>query len=97
MPTKLKFFTRDPNGLNRGSGLYYLRGGKSSPYLISRPNSKDKRPKGYASGPYYSKYSQSRDKAKKSRGYDIDPVGIPRNVAKNYAHLTDGNLNKRRR
>ena len=96
MPTKLKYYARDPNGLGRGSGIYYLRGGSVTPYRISRKNSINKKPKNYSGGAYYSKYTESIDKARKSKGYEVDPVGMPKNVAKNYAHLTDGNLNKRK-
>jgi len=96
MPTKLTFYNRDPNGLGRGPGLYYLRGGKRTPYKIVRKDSANKKPKGYSGGAYYSKYTESIDKARKSKGYDVHPVGVPKNVAKNYAHLTDGKLNRKR-
>lgn len=91
MPTKLVRFQNDPNGLGRGAGLYYLRGGKSTPYKINRGNKRVK-PKGYSKGPYYSKYSPEIDAATVSRGYAQSPIGIPPKVASKYAHVTDGDI-----
>ena len=37
MPSSLRYFKRDPNGLRRGEGVYYLRGkGYYSKYSIGR-------------------------------------------------------------
>ena len=37
MPSTLKYFKRDPNGQNRGEGIYYHRGkGVYSKYSINR-------------------------------------------------------------
>jgi hypothetical protein len=37
MPTTLKYYKRDPNGLKRGEGLYYHRGkGYHSKYSLGR-------------------------------------------------------------
>lgn len=92
MPTRLKRFSSDPNGLGRGPGFYYLRGGKSAPYKITRDKNTRVKPKGYISGPYYSKYSADIDESTVSRGYAQHKVGAPPRVADRYAHITDGNI-----
>lgn len=87
MVTRLTRFARDPNGLGRGSGFYYLRGGKrAGSYTL---------PSGVeVKGPYYSKYSKDRDTARLSKGWEIDKIGVPPKVANKYGHVTDGKLNK---
>ena len=88
MVTRLTRFSKDPNGLGRGSGYYYLRGGKRAGGFTLQSGTK-------VTGPYYSKYSQSRDTARLSKGWEVDRIGIPKKVASKYAHVTDGNLTKR--
>lgn len=85
MPTEMKWRQKDPNGLGRGSGWYYLRGGKRS--------GKFTLPSGETfNGPYYSKYSREVDKQTASTGAKFHPVGVPKNLANKYAHVTDGQL-----
>lgn len=74
MPGGIKYFGKDPNGLGRGSGAYYLRG------------------KGY-----YSKYDVGRDKKKRSKGYNIDPVGFKllssgKHIKSHIPQITDGKI-----
>jgi len=88
MVTRLTQFKTDPNGLGRGPGYYYLRGGKRAGKFELKSGNK-------VNGPYYSKYSQSRDTARLSTGWKIDRVGSPKAVAKKFAHVTDGKLNER--
>ena len=88
MVTRLFRFSKDPNGLGRGAGYYYLRGGKRAGSFTLPSGNKVK-------GPYYSKYSQSRDTARLSTGWKVDRVGIPTATAKKYGHVTDGQLQKR--
>ena len=88
MVTRLKYRTRDPNGLNRGPGYYYLRGGFRKEFF--------KLPSGRViGGPYYSKYSQKRDRKKKSQGWKTDIIGIPKEMANEFAHISDGDLKKK--
>jgi hypothetical protein len=89
MVTKLQSYKRDPNGLGRGPGLYYLRGGKTAGQF-TLPSGKT------VKGPYYSKYSQKRDSNRRSEGWKTDVVGIPKNVASRFAHISDGNLTGKR-
>ena len=91
MVTRLEKFLKDPNfhgvqGKDRGSGYYYLRGGKTTPFTMNGKVFKK---------PYYSKYSKVRDYNKKSTGFEIDRIGKPPKFAKAFAHVTDGNINKR--
>jgi len=60
-----------------------------------------KDPNGYGRGPgvYYhrghgifSKYSRERDRLKKSKGWQVDPVGLPRKTR--FPHITDGNIGR---
>lgn len=95
MVTKLTQFKTDPNGLGRGAGLYYLRGGVSSPYKISRDGKRVK-PKGYTSGRYYSKYCPERDENKLSDGWRTHKIGTPKKTADKYAHVSDGDLTRKR-
>ena len=88
MVTRLIRFSKDPNGLGRGPGYYYLRGGKRAGNFTLKSGVK-------VTGPYYSKYSQTRDNARLSTGWKIDRVGTPKKTAKKYAHVTDGELTKR--
>jgi len=91
MVTRLKRFQKDPNGLGRGPGLYYLRGGKrkdSKNHTYTLPNGKIKTIK----GPYYSKYSKDIDRNTKAKGFKQDPIGLPKKVANEYAHIGDGPL-----
>ena len=94
MVTRLIRRTRDPNGLGRGPGFYYLRGGK-------RPSSKNhtyKLANGQVktiTGPYYSKYSQKRDTQRLSNGWQVNKIGVPKNIASKFAHVSDGNLIKK--
>ena len=76
MPAPIKYYNRDPNGLGRGGGLYYRRG----------PQYKGKR---YQGG-YYSKYTQSIDRHRKSHGFRIHPVGTPNKSR--IPHTSDGRL-----
>jgi len=85
MVTRLSRYPKDPNGLGRGPGYYYLRGGKTEGSFTL--------PSGITvKGAYYSKYSKSRDAARMSDGYKIDKVGKPMKLASKYAHVSDGNL-----
>lgn len=96
MVTRLQRFSRDPNGLGRGAGLYYLRGGKrkdSKNHTYTMPNGEVKTIK----GPYYSKYSKDRDRATKSTGWRQNLVGRPPKLANKFAHVTDGDISKRYR
>lgn len=79
MPASIKHFRRDPNDLGRGSGLYYRR---AATYKGKR----------YPGG-YYSKYSEGRDKARKSTGFNIHPIGLPRETR--LPHTMDGNVRRR--
>jgi len=94
MVTRLKMYQRDPNGLGRGSGFYYLRGGKrkdSKNHTYTLPNGQVKTIK----GPYYSKYSRELDKSVLSDGWKTNKIGIPKDVASKFAHVSDGNLKKK--
>lgn len=90
MVTRLKYKAKDPNGLKRGPGFYYLRGGvRSGKFTL---------PGGMViKGAYYSKYSKSRDrhKVKGVSGSARHPVGIPKKAASEYAHISDGILTKK--
>lgn len=55
MVSVIKYFSKDPNNMGRGAGVYYLRGHG-----------------------IYSKYSRERDKKKKSKGWQVDIVGLPK-------------------
>lgn len=91
MPTPQKFFQRDPNGLGRGPGYYYLRGGKrkgSKDHMYVMPDGNIKT----ITGPYYSKYNSKRDENRLSKGHQINKIGMPSSVARRYAHVTDGDL-----
>ena len=88
MVTRLQYYTRDPNGLGRGKGYYYLRGGKRANSFTLKSGNK-------VQGPYYSKYSQTRDTARLATGWQVDRIGTPKAVAKKYAHVADGDLPKR--
>ena len=78
MPARLKIYKKDPNGLARGSGVYYRRG----------PSYKGKR----FSGGYYSKYSLIRDKKRLSKGHTLDKVGLPKNSV--ILQTSDGRLSR---
>ena len=78
MPATIRFFSKDPNSLGRGKGIYYRRG----------PAYKGKK---YAGG-YYSKYSRTRDKKRVSKGYATHPIGTPRGTK--IPHTSDGNLRR---
>ncbi len=78
MPARIVHFRSDPNGLGRGGGIYYRRG----------PSYKGK---SYAGG-YYSKYSAKIDKARKSKGYNIHPIGLPKKTK--IPHTSDGRLSR---
>ena len=97
MVTRLIKRKKDPNGLGRGPGLYYLRGGKrpgSNNHTYTMPNGRVKTIK----GPYYSKYSKTRDENILSSGWKTNKIGIPKMIASEFAHISDGNLkNKIRR
>ncbi len=88
MVTRLTRFNKDPNGLDRGPGYYYLRGGMRAGSFTLPSGNKVK-------GPYYSKYSQGRDTARLSTGWKVDRIGVPKKTATVYGHVTDGNLKKR--
>lgn len=85
MVTRLTYFRKDPNGLDRGAGYYYLRGGKRAGQFTLKSGNK-------VNGPYYSKYAKGRDNARLSLGWKIDRIGLPKKVAKKYAHVTDGKI-----
>lgn len=94
MVTKLQYRETDPNGLGRGEGYYYLRGGKnpgSKNHTYTLPNGQTKT----ITGPYYSKYSKSRDEARLSKGWQVNKIGVPKKTANKYGHVTDGQLQKR--
>jgi hypothetical protein len=38
----------------------------------------------------YSKYSRERDKRKKSKGWQVNPIGLPKNTK--IPHVSDGKL-----
>lgn len=67
-----------------------MRGGKTaaSGFKFELPSGK------VIKGPYYSKYSKSRDKATKSTGYNTHKIGMPARIASKYAHVSDGELRK---
>ena len=46
-------------------------------------------------GPYYSKYTKSIDKETKAKGYKFHKTGAPNEVAKKYAHISDGLLKEK--
>ena len=88
--TRLKYRSKDPNGLKRGAGYYYLRGGmRVGGFTL--PSGK------IINGPYYSKYSKKRDKNKVKgvSGSNIHPIGIPKKAASEFAHISDGILTKK--
>jgi hypothetical protein len=90
MVQKQKFFNRDPNGLGRGSGYYYARGGVRDGYYVLPSGKRIK-------GTYFSKYEESRDVNRKSQDWRIDNVGIPKNnFFKAYRHIGDGDLRKKK-
>jgi len=94
MVTRLIRYKKDPNGLGRGPGYYYLRGGKrpnSKNHTYTMPNGQVKTIK----GPYYSKYSKGRDSNRLSDGWNVNKIGIPKNVASKFAHVSDGDLKKK--
>ena len=78
MPCKIQRLKRDPNGLGRGPGMYYRR------TTVFKG-------KTYPGG-YYSKYDRIRDKNRKSKGYDIHKVGLPRTTK--IPHTSDGRLRR---
>lgn len=89
MPSRMKQYSRDPNGLGRGPGYYYLRGGsRSGSYTL--PSGRT------VKGPYYSKYDVDRDRNIYSSGHKVDKVGVPVEDVFAYGHTTDGNLNSMR-
>lgn len=88
MVSRLEHFRKDPNGLGRGPGKYYLRGGKRVGSFSLPSGTKVK-------GAYYSKYSSKRDTTKLSKGWKVSKIGIPTKLASKFAHVTDGHLNKR--
>jgi hypothetical protein len=82
----MRKYAIDPNGLGRGAGYYYLRGGKrDGNYTL--PSGR------VVKGPYYSKYDVDRDHNIYSRGHKVDKVGVPKEDVFAYGHTTDGNLN----
>ena len=86
--TRLKYRSKDPNGLKRGAGYYYLRGGmRVGGFTL--PSGK------IINGPYYSKYSKKRDTARLSQGWKINKIGIPKKAASEFAHISDGILTKK--
>ena len=90
MVTRLFYRSKDPNGLGRGAGYYYLRGGKHNGGFTLKSGK-------HVSGAYYSKYSKKRDRNRLSKGWRTDKVGVPKKAASRYAHVTDGNLNRKKR
>ena len=96
MVTRLEQKARDPNGLGRGPGLYYLRGGKktgSKQHTYTMTTGQVK----VIKGSYYSKYSKERDFNRLSDGWAVNKVGLPPKIASKYAHVSDGNLKKKYR
>jgi len=77
MPSPLKIFSKDPNGLGRGKGVYYYRGPYASKVVGKIDN-------------YFSKYSIARDKKIKAKGFDVHKIGIP--VKSSIKHTGDGRL-----
>jgi hypothetical protein len=88
MVTGQLFYSKDPNGLGRGPGFYYLRGGRHDNGFTLKSGKTVK-------GPYYSKYSVVRDVNRLSDDWKTDKVGVPKTVAKKYAHVTDGDLKRK--
>lgn len=86
MPSRMIKYAVDPNGLGRGAGYYYLRGGKRDG-SFTLPSGR------VVKGAYYSKYDVDRDHNIYSSGYKVDKVGIPKEDVFAYGHTTDGNLN----
>jgi hypothetical protein len=78
MPASIEYKNKDPNGLGRGAGIYYRR---SATYKGKR----------YPGG-YYSKYSRIRDQNRKSKGYNIHKIGMPRGTK--IPQTSDGNLRR---
>lgn len=79
MPPPLKRFLKDPNGLNRGEGVYYRR----NQYYKGR---------NFGLRGYFSKYSIERDRKKKSSGFKVNLVGVPKRSR--LLHTSDGRLPK---
>ena len=91
MVSPIRRRSKDPNGLDRGPGLYYLRGGKhKGSFTLPRSGVTVK-------GAYYSKYTKEADFAKKSNGWEQNRIGAPSKVANVYGHATDGDLGKKLR
>jgi len=96
MVTQQKYYSRDPNGLGRGPGYYYLRGGKrpgSKKHTYTMPSGQVKT----ITGPYYSKYSKRRDEERLSKGHSTHNIGTPEKISKKFGHVTDGRITERLR
>jgi hypothetical protein len=78
MPSPLKFSDVDPNKLGRGRGIYYRR--------TTVFKGKE------FPGGYFSQYLLKRDKARKSKGYELNPIGLPK--SSKLLHTTDGYITK---
>ena len=78
MPSPLKFSETDPSGLGRGKGVYYRR---TTTY----------KGKTFPSG-YFSKYLLARDKKRKSKGWQVNLIGLPK--TSKILHTGDGRLNR---
>ena len=98
MVTKISFYRRDPNGLNRGPGYYYLRGGKYSGVAhcgqLTYRYGKDYKTSVDGKA-YFSKYNKETDRNRVSKGYKVNKIGIPQKIANKFAHISDGNLTKK--
>ena len=85
MVTTQVYRHKDPNGLGRGAGYYYLRGGKRAGSFTL--------PSGVTvKGAYYSKYNKKLDRERKSTGWKVDRVGTPPKLTRRFAHVSDGHL-----
>ena len=65
MPSPTRFFTKDPNKMGRGTGVYYKRG-----------QFEPKTPFKSYEGSYFSKFNIDRDFKIKAKGWKINKVGI---------------------
>ena len=96
MVMQLKRLSRDPNASAikksgrepRGPGLYYYRSQKR--LIKGVGNGKDV----WVTDGYYSRYSEKRDKNTLSEKWKVDKIGIPKDVARKYAHITDGDITR---
>lgn len=76
MPAPLQFKRQDPNEQGRGGGVYYRRGN----YKKGKRLYND----------WFSKFDLERDRKKKSKGYSVSKIGLPKRSR--ILHSSDGRL-----